>query len=263
MKAVGAQVIEVHAIKIPGFSSRRGSKERQSLTHLTKRFHALESLHVDGHPVGDRGEASEFDFRQSDLRFLDRDEMLKGETFVSEAQRMRYFISHVALRKMLARRMGISPAAVKFRHPRCGRCLGKHGQISLDSSHATALNFSISRSANVILIGISNARIGVDVQQQRSWAAVGTMAERLHPAEKAELLAEPEEGRQVRFASIWARKEAYLKYRGVGLTRAPSVDYVGHQSLHLLPERTILRQHLHLEWLRGRPGRWSAIEHRR
>jgi 4'-phosphopantetheinyl transferase len=77
------------------------------------------------------------------------------------------------------------------------------------------------------LIGIADVPVGVDIEQVPPPDVVAELSPSLHPRETAELAAEPDLTRPVAFARAWARKEAYLKGIGTGLSRDLARDYVG------------------------------------
>lgn len=89
------------------------------------------------------------------------------------------------------------------------------------------MHFSISHSAGLVLLAIADVPVGVDVQQVPSLDVVVEAQSELHPVEAAELAGLPSEDRPTAFARAWARKESYLKGIGTGLSRSPTLDYMG------------------------------------
>jgi 4'-phosphopantetheinyl transferase len=88
-------------------------------------------------------------------------------------------------------------------------------------------HFSMSRSGDVVLTGIADVPVGVDIEQVPRPDVVAELSSSLHPKEAAELAAAPDHAKSAAFARAWARKEAYLKGIGTGLSRDLALDYVG------------------------------------
>lgn len=84
------------------------------------------------------------------------------------------------------------------------------------------IHFSISHTKNAILVAISDAPIGVDVEAFRSPSAA-LIARTMNATEQAAIAAsaaatlEPPATREALFSAIWTRKEAVLKLRGTGI----------------------------------------------
>ena len=73
--------------------------------------------------------------------------------------------------------------------------------------------FSVSHSAGIWAAAFSEAEIGLDVQKKRpaEWQSVAKRF--FHPEEREFVLALGEEA----FFSVWAAKEAYVKFTGEGI----------------------------------------------
>ena len=86
------------------------------------------------------------------------------------------------------------------------------------------IHFSISHTKNAILVAISDAPIGVDIEAFRSPSAA-LIARTMNATEQAAIataatpsgLLEPPGTREALFSAIWTRKEAVLKLRGTGI----------------------------------------------
>ena len=93
------------------------------------------------------------------------------------------------------------------------------------------IHVSISHTKNAILVAISDAPIGVDIEAFRSpsaaliartmnateQAAIATAAASAASAATPSGLLEPPGTREALFSAIWTRKEAVLKLRGTGI----------------------------------------------
>ena len=124
-------------------------------------------------------------------------------------------VSRAALRAILASQLGVAPHDVPLER-RCRVCGGPHGQPVLRGG---ALHCSLSRTRTHAVVAVARAAVGVDVEQIRALPDVAGVAASFAPAEQAALRALPEGERVAAFFTLWARKEAYLKARGEGLTR--------------------------------------------
>jgi 4'-phosphopantetheinyl transferase len=116
---------------------------------------------------------------------------------------------HAALRQVVASYSGVSPAAAPVSSPY--GCAPRVG----------GLEVSLSQSDDVILIAVASAAVGVDVEGLDAVAGddhVADVAEMtLSPRELDRFLALPPADRRRAWARSFARKEATLKSRGLGL----------------------------------------------
>ncbi|MEV0374441.1 4'-phosphopantetheinyl transferase superfamily protein [Streptomyces sp. NPDC050636] len=160
----------------------------------------------------------------ADAWLLDGDERARAQAFVREADRDRYRVAHVVLRRLLGAYLSQDPAAVELVREPCPGCGGPHGRPAVAGS---PLHFSLSHSGDLALFAFAETPVGVDVEAEPSPEASAEVAAVLHPAERAELAALPPAARPASLARCWARKEAYLKGIGIGLAEDPSVTYVG------------------------------------
>ena len=152
-------------------------------------------------------------------RSLSQDERGRAERFHFERDRVRFTVARGALRALLGRYLGVAPAALRFDY-------GAHGKPALAAPVAGPsgwdLRFNVSHSAGVALYAVARGReVGVDVEGHRADFATAEIAERFFsPAERRALAALPPERRCEAFFACWARKEAYIKARGLGLSLA-------------------------------------------
>ncbi|GGQ57769.1 4'-phosphopantetheinyl transferase family protein [Streptomyces flaveolus] len=150
---------------------------------------------------------------------LDDAERSRARSFPTPGGRRRYVQAHVALRTVLARYTGQEPADVRFTRE------GTHGRPVLRD--ASLPRFSLSHSHGLVAVAVAVRAVGVDVQR---WCPPGTVEAclpRLHPAEREEVGRLSGDSRVAAFCRLWARKEAYLKALGTGLSRPPRADYLG------------------------------------
>ncbi|MGW7369469.1 4'-phosphopantetheinyl transferase family protein [Streptomyces sp. NPDC054841] len=170
------------------------------------------------------------------LSLLDAGERRKALSFRREPDRSRYIAAHAALRLLLAAYLECHPVDVLFGREPCARCGGPHGRPVLLDREA-GLHFSLSHSPGLSLVAIAGVPMGVDAERVPGRRTVELCLERLHPEERREVLAVPEEERPLGFCRLWARKEAYLKALGTGLGRGLERDYLGHHEGPGAPRR--------------------------
>ena len=91
---------------------------------------------------------------------------------------------------------------------------------------APDVGFSISHSADLWVCAFAAGRIGVDVQQQRPCRAVEIAQRFFHPEEAAFIRRMPD-----RFYEVWAAKESYVKYTGLGMEQFGTFSVVDGDGL--------------------------------
>jgi 4'-phosphopantetheinyl transferase len=150
----------------------------------------------------------------ADLATLSPDERIKALHFVHERDRRRYQVAHVALRELLAQRVGVAPADLGFD-------AGRFGKPRLVGVPACA--FSLSRSGDWAAIALAaDGEIGVDIELLRAMPDRDSMAAMCFtPVEREQMNAAPFPSRDNAFLHCWTRKEACLKAIGTGLSVPP------------------------------------------
>lgn len=135
---------------------------------------------------------------------LSRDEQERAARFRFEHDRRRWIAAHVALREILSR----YTSEVRI-------LSGKHGKPFLANG---AVQFSLSHSGTLAVAAVSAADVGVDVEEIREGIDIEEIAVTAFSGrERARLGEAPPADRRQTFFRIWARKEALLKSRGLGL----------------------------------------------
>lgn len=142
------------------------------------------------------------------LEILSDDERARAARLRRQADRDRFVTAWVALRHVLAERLGARPADLRFRRTcrSCGR--DGHGKPALVESEGW--EFSLSHTGGNVLLAISDAgRVGVDIEATGEHLAAVAHLVRA-PQERAE---SPDE-----VLRLWVCKEAVLKATGDGLS---------------------------------------------
>ncbi|MDX1378156.1 MAG: 4'-phosphopantetheinyl transferase superfamily protein [Anaerolineales bacterium] len=142
---------------------------------------------------------------------LSADETQRAAKFRFEKDRIRFVISHVALRDVLSRYLHIEPREISF-------TVGEYGRPSVGSIQN--LDFNLSHSGDYALIAIARGRkVGVDVECFRDELEIEKIARRFFSQnENDELMSLPPDQQQIGFFNCWTRKEAYIKAHGLGLS---------------------------------------------
>lgn len=170
--------------------------------------------------------------------WLSDSERARAARFGTAILRDRYIVGRASLRSVLGMTIGMHPASVPIVSGERGRPrLAGSGHAgtdapSLDGTGVAVLDFNISHTAGVAMIGItSGVRIGVDIERQdRAINAAGIARKFLSAAERADLAALSADAVRQRILELWTCKEAMSKATGDALS-APfavmSVDFAG------------------------------------
>jgi 4'-phosphopantetheinyl transferase len=190
----------------------------------------------------------------SDLAEMDAREKARAAAFVFPADRHRYQVAHVMLRRVLAGHLGTDPSRLTFGRQHCPTCGGPAGKPVLTGvldrdgdqngtpqgdydvwtpsrptpSHLPAeygrpgdgtwpgLSFSLAHSGEAVAVAVARGPVGIDVEREPS-GCVCSLASAMHPDDAAivEVLPEPERHHAV--IRWWVRAEAVLKCAGTGI----------------------------------------------
>ena len=173
--------------------------------------------------AGSAGPAADvwwFDVRKvtvgpEDLADLDPRETARAAAFVFPADRHRYQVAHVMLRRVLAGHLGAEPGRLAFARLRCPACGGPSGKPVLagpppGAGAGSGLSFSLAHSGDAVAIAVARGPVGIDVEREAT-GCVCALAPAMHPddAALAEMLPEPD--RHAAIIRWWVRAEAVLK----------------------------------------------------
>jgi 4'-phosphopantetheinyl transferase len=137
-------------------------------------------------------------------------EIDRARQFRFARERSRYIVRHGILRLLLARRLGLAPAALRF----AANAYGKPALIG------GGIEFNLSHSRGLALFAFSREiAIGCDIEFHDPRFLAENIPERIFsPAELRDLHALPPADQVAAFFDGWTRKEAYVKARGLGLS---------------------------------------------
>jgi len=152
---------------------------------------------------------------EAELGLLDDQECSRADRLRQPRHQERYILSHAELRRILAEYLGQPPESIVF-------CQGPQGKpFVLDREterQASPLQFNLSHSGDAALIGVSQAPVGVDVEQIRPLTDSLSMAQRFFSEKEFIFLQSLHESeRAIAFLKHWVCKEAYVKATGDGL----------------------------------------------
>jgi len=145
-------------------------------------------------------------FRQG----LSRDELARAERFHSDLHRARYIVGRATLRRVLADRLGCSPATIRLSYGRNGKPMleGGRGHVEFNLAHS---------GGDAVIALADRAAVGVDIELHRPISDVESLARLVFSdVERRELKLAPDPVSA--FLNGWTRKEAYVKALGIGLT---------------------------------------------
>ncbi|MBX3012985.1 MAG: 4'-phosphopantetheinyl transferase superfamily protein [Caldilineaceae bacterium] len=151
----------------------------------------------------------------SQLRILlSEDEVQRAARFHFPADQRRYIVGRGTLRLLLGSYLQTAPEALCFQY-------NDYGKPALATASPTLpIHFNVSHSGEIALFAINqHYPLGVDIEQIRTnldWQALTNHVFSAH--EQRALAALPAVAQLPAFFRCWARKEAFIKGRGVGLS---------------------------------------------
>lgn len=142
-------------------------------------------------------------------RLIDDEERAQAARFRFERDRRRFIARRAKLRIALGRRTNRAPERLAF-------TAGPFGKPELAGDGP---RFSLSHSAERMMLAFAEVEVGCDMERiddEMEWRPI---ADRLFaPGESAQLAALPESAGRRGFFDCWARKEAFVKALGQGLS---------------------------------------------
>jgi 4'-phosphopantetheinyl transferase len=147
-------------------------------------------------------------------RTLDDGERDRAGRFYFDVDRERFVARSGALRQLLSGYVGVSPQCLKF-------SLGPHGKPRLLTSSAEDIEFNSSSSGEWAMVAVSRGReVGVDIERIDAARSDPDMASHFFAPGELRRLDRLDGDRWTQgFFNCWARKEAFLKSTGEGLSR--------------------------------------------
>jgi len=168
--------------------------------------------HLDGHVVVWMAEVSA---AQPALPFLepclDAQDRKRAAQFHFAEDRARYVLGRGLVRKILGHYLSQAPETIELAYTDRGR-----PYFPGDES----MRFSLTHAHDLVAVAITaNARVGIDIEYLQRKLDLEGLAERILSANDFRVFEVlPDQVRVPSFFRIWARKEAYLKATGEGIT---------------------------------------------
>ncbi len=136
------------------------------------------------------------------------DERARADRIRFPRDRRRFVVRRARLRQLLGAWVGRAPEALTF-------TANSHGKPIL----ADGPPFSLSHSADMMMLAIGDAEVGCDIERIDPVLDWPPLAETFFTTtERDALAALPPEAARRAFFACWARKEAYVKALGLGLS---------------------------------------------
>ncbi len=159
-------------------------------------------------------EDSRYNYNNSFINNLSDDEINKINRFIFEKDRITHTISKGTLRYIMSGYLNLKPEEIIFNQNEYGKPF-----ISEDQN-PEKIQFNLSHSGDMIIYAISKGRnIGIDIQEIKDSDSVTDIVDHyFSETEKAAFRSLPDEQKLKGFHSCWARKEAYIKALGLGLS---------------------------------------------
>lgn len=148
---------------------------------------------------------------------LSADERARQARFRFVKDQRRFLVTRALVRTVLSRYAAVRPQDWEFSAGAYGRPAISAPRLS--SSSVPALEFNISHSADLVMLGVTSDRtLGIDAESVEAREAGTDGLDRYFaPEERAALLSLPPSERRRRFFELWTLKESYIKARGTGL----------------------------------------------
>jgi len=144
---------------------------------------------------------------------LSIEESEKINNLYLEKNKKKSIISRALLRYILSLYIDINPNEIKFIY-------NKHGKPYLDiKQNSNNINFNLSHSNNLIVYAIAkNQELGIDVEKFRNNFDINKLAKRYFSENELSIFEKVSENKKIKiFFSIWTKKEAFLKAKGMGI----------------------------------------------
>ncbi|MFT3903405.1 MAG: 4'-phosphopantetheinyl transferase superfamily protein [Niabella sp.] len=138
------------------------------------------------------------------------EEMARGASFKQTIDRERFLLGRLMAKGLIARLEKIRPDDIEVLTGKNGKPFAARGGQRLWT------NFNISHSGDFLAIALSYKEVGVDIEQVRNFDFQAILTDTFS-ANEIEYIQKSENPLST-FFLLWTRKEALLKYAGVGLT---------------------------------------------
>ena len=165
---------------------------------------------------------------------LSSDERARAARFRFERDRRNFILVRGLLREIVSRYLDTSPDRPRFRY-------GAQGKPHLVQQGNSDLRFNLAHTSSTALFAVTRGReVGVDIERITPDVPVEELAEMVFSTPERQILGDLD-GRSRRevFFRFWARKEAYIKADGRGVSLPlERIDVSGQDRVAILDEST-------------------------
>ena len=188
----------------------------------------------------------EVDLRQATQLGLDASELQRASRLVFADRRARFIRGCALRRQVLARYLGLAPAALRF-------VRGDHGKPALWGGDGPHFNVSHS-GALMLMVVASGTEVGVDVEPLRALPDAALLRDRYFHPDEREQAGDGDAG----LLMLWTCKEAAVKAMGAGISAG--WDHVRLRQVQTGRGRAeVAGQACHLHVLAPAPGHVAAV----
>lgn len=145
------------------------------------------------------------------LDLLSEDEKQRAARFHFEKDRNHFIAARGLLRQILSHYISVTPRAIHFFY-------GSHGKPELDPTYN--LRFNVSHSHDMALFAVTREiAVGVDIERMDRQCDIDGIVERFFSQHEYAVIKNLSGTKKIQaFFNGWARKEAFLKALGEGLS---------------------------------------------
>ncbi len=159
---------------------------------------------------------------------LSASEQERASRYLSDVHRRAYILTRMHVRAILGQYLDVAANEISFG-------AGRHGKPYLHRDEGDhPVRFNLSHSGDLALLAVSREReVGVDLERWRENVAFGELATRFFSSSEHSALHQLTHDTDAlleAFYTVWARKEAYIKATGDGITRGLSTFDVSHDT---------------------------------
>ncbi|CAD5901757.1 putative 4'-phosphopantetheinyl transferase gsp [Carnobacterium maltaromaticum] len=144
----------------------------------------------------------------SNFAYLISNERLKKmKSFKFEEDKIRSLVAELLLVKALKKEPFFNYEKIRYRYNDFGK------PFLIDFSK----KFSLSHSGNYVLCAVSDHNVGVDIEKINR--CTKELVELFHIEEIKKFKTIPDQKKDIIFFDLWSKKESYVKYLGLGLSK--------------------------------------------
>jgi 4'-phosphopantetheinyl transferase len=151
----------------------------------------------------------------ADVALLSAEETTRADRFAFERDRSSFVTTRAALRRLLAREVGIPPADLELE----ADAFGRPRLVESIRVAQSTLDFNVSHSGRLGAVVLSRSgRVGIDVEWHERMHSLREVEPEVMGMREREMLQQLEGAEYARaFLGCWTRKEAIVKAIGVGV----------------------------------------------